>query len=95
MCIQKNFVVYRNVGVQRKSFLIDGDGCIVFANIKNETKRKRKKDLEEDKLTRKLVRVSKLTREFDNHVCRHQNCILYVVKYFFFTIFCYEVLLQV
>ena len=46
MCIQKKFVVYRNVGVQRKAFLIDGNGCIVFANIKNETKRKRKKDLE-------------------------------------------------
>ena len=43
MCIQKKFVVYRNVGVQRKAFLIDGDGCIVFANVKNETKRKRKK----------------------------------------------------
>ena len=38
--------MYRNVGVQRKAFLIDNDGCIVFANIKNETKRKRKKDLE-------------------------------------------------
>ena len=36
MCIQKEFVVYRNVGVQRKAFLIDGDGCIVFTNIKNE-----------------------------------------------------------
>ena len=48
MCIQKKFAVYRNVGVQRKAFLIDGNGCIVFANIKNETKgkRKRKKDLE-------------------------------------------------
>ena len=47
MCIQKKFVVYRNVGVQRKAFLIDGDGCIVFANIKNGTKKeKRKKDLE-------------------------------------------------
>ena len=34
MCIQRKFVVYRNVGVQRKAFLIDGDGCIVFANIK-------------------------------------------------------------
>ena len=29
-----------------KVFLIDNDGCIVFANEKNETKRKRKKDLE-------------------------------------------------
>ena len=46
MCVQKKFVVYRDVGVQRKAFLIVGDGCIVFANIKNETKRKRKKDLE-------------------------------------------------
>ena len=45
MCIQKKFIVYRNVGVQRKAFLIVGDGCIVFANIKNGTK-KRKKDLE-------------------------------------------------
>ena len=36
MCIQKKFVVYRNVGVQRKDFLIHGDGCIVCANIKNE-----------------------------------------------------------
>jgi len=43
VCIQKKFVVYKNVGVQRKAFLIDGDGCIVFANIKNETKRKKKK----------------------------------------------------
>ena len=42
MCILKKIVVYRNVGVQRKSFLIDGDGCIVFANIKNETKKKKK-----------------------------------------------------
>ena len=42
MCIQRKFVVYRNVGVQRKAFLIDGDGCIVFANIKNVTKRKKK-----------------------------------------------------
>ena len=35
--------MYRNVGVQRKkAFLIDNDGCIVFANIKNETKEKKK-----------------------------------------------------
>jgi len=48
VCIQKKFVMYKNVGAQRKAFLIDGDGCIVFANIKSETKRKRKrkKDLE-------------------------------------------------
>ena len=46
MCIQRKFVVYRNVGVQRKAFLIDGDECIVFANIMNEKKRKIKKDLE-------------------------------------------------
>ena len=43
MCVQKKFVMYRNVGVQRKVFLIDGNGCIVFfVNIKNETKRKKK-----------------------------------------------------
>ena len=35
--------MYRNVGVQRKVFLIDSNGCIVFfVNIKNETKRKEK-----------------------------------------------------
>ena len=38
------FVVYRNVGVQRKAFLIDGDGYIVFANVKNETEKKKEKD---------------------------------------------------
>ena len=27
---------------KEKAFLIDNDGCIVFANIKNETKRKEK-----------------------------------------------------
>jgi len=42
MCIQKKFVVYRNVGVQRQVFLIDNDGCIVFCKRKNETKRKNK-----------------------------------------------------
>ena len=31
---------------KKKAFLIDSDVCIVFAKIKNETKRKRKKDLE-------------------------------------------------
>ena len=50
MCIQKKFVVYRNVGVQRKAFLIDSDGCIdFFANMhkkKKKQKGKRKKDLE-------------------------------------------------
>ena len=39
--------MYRDVGVQRKVFLIDSDGCIIFANIKkmkqkNETKKKKK-----------------------------------------------------
>ena len=42
MRIQKKFVMYRNVGVQRKVFLIDGNGCIVFVNIKDETKKKKK-----------------------------------------------------
>ena len=42
MRIQKKFVMYRNVGVQRKVFLIDGNGCIVFCEHKNETKRKKK-----------------------------------------------------
>ena len=46
MRIQKKFVMYRNVGVQRKVFLVDGNGCIVFCEHKNETKRKRKEDLE-------------------------------------------------
>ena len=36
--------MYRNVGVQRKVFLVDANGCIVFVNIKQ--KGKRKKDLE-------------------------------------------------
>ena len=42
MCVQKKFVMYRNVGVQRKVFLIEGNGCIVFVNIKDETQRKKK-----------------------------------------------------
>jgi len=42
---KKKFVMYRNVGVQRKVFLVDDNGCIVFCEHKNETKRKRKEDL--------------------------------------------------
>jgi len=39
--------MYRNVGVQRKVFLIDGNGCIVFCEHKKmKQKGKRKKDLE-------------------------------------------------
>jgi len=43
VCIQKKSVMYRDVGVQRKVFLIDNDGCIVFANIKNETKKNKER----------------------------------------------------
>ena len=51
MCAQKKFVMYRNVGVQRKVVLIEGNGCIVFCEYKKKKKRKkqkgkRKKDLE-------------------------------------------------
>ena len=46
MRIQKKFIMYRNVGVRRKVFLVDGNGCIVFCEHKNEAKRKRKEDLE-------------------------------------------------
>ena len=46
MRVQKKFVMYRNVSVQRKVFLIDGNGCIVFVNIKMKQKGKRKEDLE-------------------------------------------------
>ena len=45
MRVQKKFVMYRNVGVQRKFFLKDGYGCIVFVNIKMKQKGKRKEDL--------------------------------------------------
>ena len=43
MRVQKKFVMYRNVSVQRKVFLIDGNGCIVFVNIKMKKKEKKRK----------------------------------------------------
>ena len=43
MCAQKNLVMYRNVGVQRKVVLIEGNGCIVFCEYKKKEKRKKQK----------------------------------------------------
>ena len=46
MCAQKKFVMYRNVGVQRKVVLIEGNGCIVFCEYKKKRKEKNKKEKE-------------------------------------------------
>ena len=43
MCAQKKFVMYRNVGVQRKVVLIEGNGCIVFCEYKKKRERKKTK----------------------------------------------------
>ena len=45
MCVQKQFVMYKNIDVQRKIFLIKDHRCIVVVNVyKNKTKKKKKKD---------------------------------------------------
>ena len=48
MRVQKKFVMYKNIDVQRKVFLIKDHRCIVLVNVyKNKTKKvKRKKDRE-------------------------------------------------
>jgi len=43
VCVQKKFVMYRNIGVQRKVLLVNGNGCIVFVNIKMKQKEKERK----------------------------------------------------
>ena len=44
MRVQKKFVMYKNVDVQRKVFLIKDHRCIILVNIyKNKTKRKKER----------------------------------------------------
>ena len=62
MCAQKKFVMYRNVGVQRKVVLIEGNGCIVFCEYKKKRKEKNKKEKE-----RKTSKVSMLWLGSINH----------------------------
>ena len=35
--------MYKNIDVQRKVFLIEGNGCIVFVNIKDETEKEKER----------------------------------------------------
>ena len=46
MRVQKKFVMYKNIDVQRKVFLIKDHRCIVLVNIyKNKTKSKEKEKI--------------------------------------------------
>ena len=52
MRIQKKFIMHRNVGVQGKVFLVDGNGCIVFCEHKKmKQKEKERKTSKVDMLS--------------------------------------------
>ena len=63
MSVQKQFVMYKNIDVQRKVFLIKDHRCIVLVNVyKNKTKKLKRKEAFIISETQNVIRTFYVTR---------------------------------